>query len=185
MVLAHARALMADRGHGRTTVLQADLREPEKILAHPELTSVIDFDEPVGVMQAAVLHFIRDSEDPVRLVRTLRDALPPGSHLVLSHCTLDFTEEQVGDDLRGVCNQATAPLVPRSHEEISAYFDGFDLVDPGLIHLPLWRPDMEVARNELSRVHFYAGVGRLAWHRNVRPEPRPSPPKRILQAFSD
>jgi SAM-dependent methyltransferase len=162
MVLAHANALMAGHGHGKTTVIQADLRDPKAILTHPLVTSIVDFSEPVAINLVAILHFVKDSEDPAGIVRVLRDALAPGSYLVVSHCTLDFTEPEVGTALREIYSRATAPLVPRSHAEILTYFDGFDLVDPGLSHLPLWRPGREVTEQELARVHFYAGVGRLS-----------------------
>ncbi len=162
MVLIHARALMEAQSQGTTTVIQADLRDPRNLLSHPQVQSLIDFGEPVGVNLVAILHFIKDEEDPGRIVRTLRDALPKGSCLVVSHCTLDFTDPEVGVALRAIYGKATAPLVPRAHSEILEYFDGFDLVEPGLVHLPLWRPDGIVAPSLLERVHFYAGVGRLS-----------------------
>jgi SAM-dependent methyltransferase len=162
MVLAHARALMADEGHGRTTVLQADLRDPEDILARSELNSIIDFSRPVAVNLIAILHFIKDAEDPVRLVRVLRDVMAPGSFLVVSHCTLDFGDPVAGEALRAIYSRATAPLVPRTGAEILQYFDGFDLVEPGLVQVPLWRPGREVSPEELARVHFYAGIGQLS-----------------------
>ncbi|MEO5877419.1 MAG: SAM-dependent methyltransferase [Streptosporangiaceae bacterium] len=161
MVLAHARALMAGEGRGRTSVLQADLREPGKILDHPDLNAIIDFTEPVAVNLIAILHFIKDAEDPVRLVRTLRERMAPGSFLTVSHCTLDFGDEASGEALRAIYSRATAPLLPRTHAEISEYFEGFDLVEPGLVQVPLWRPGRVVSPEELARVHFYAGIGRL------------------------
>ncbi|GAB2833302.1 SAM-dependent methyltransferase [Actinocorallia aurea] len=162
MVLVHANALMADGSRGTTSVVQADLRDPAAILALPQVRDAIDFDEPVALLLVAILHFIKDAEQPGEIVATLRDALPKGSHLVLSHCTLDFSDPETGDALREIYSKATAPLVPRTHAEILAYFDGFDLVSPGLVHLPSWRPAIPPTANHLSRVHFYAGVGRLS-----------------------
>ncbi|WP_198653745.1 SAM-dependent methyltransferase [Actinocorallia populi] len=161
MVLIHARALMETQSQGTTTVIQADLREPEAILAHPQVRSLIDFTRPIAVNLVAILHFIKDEENPREILKTLREALPKGSYLVVSHCTLDFTPPEIGAALREIYNKATAPLVPRTHAEILEYFEGFELVEPGLVLPPLWHPDRIVSQEEAENAHFYAGVGRL------------------------
>ncbi|SEG92291.1 S-adenosyl methyltransferase [Actinacidiphila yanglinensis] len=150
-------------GAGHTGFLLGDVRDPESILRHPTLSELIDFDQPVGLMLVAILHFIRDDEDPAGLVAAYRDALPAGSHLVLSHTTGDFHQLD-GDagEARDVYRDkgATATLTLRSHDQVRGFFDGFELVEPGLVQPPLWRPDGPVPTDEeLAHVGFYGGVG--------------------------
>ena len=139
VVLAHSRALLARRKPDRTTVLHGDLREPERILADPQLRAVIDFDRPVVLLLMAILHFIPDSDDPAGIVAAFRDALAPGSHLVLSHATYDFNIKVLNNSR--VYNDATAPFVPRSRAQITALLDGFEVLEPGLVDVAHWRPD--------------------------------------------
>jgi SAM-dependent methyltransferase len=139
VVVAHSRALLA--GNANAAVIRATLREPDRILADPVITDLIDFGQPVGLLLVSVLHFIADAEDPWRIVATLRDALAPGSYLVLAHGTRAGTPV-VADAVEKVYNRSVATdLHIRSRAEILRFFDGFDLVDPGLVFLPQWRPD--------------------------------------------
>ncbi len=156
IVIAHARALLADGE--QATVVHADLREPERLLAAPGIADVLDFSRPVAVLLVAVLHFIRDSEDPERIVSQLKDAMPTGSYLAISHGTQDFSPERAAAAVRGY-EQATAPFVLRPRERVEGFFDGLRLVDPGVVQLPFWRPDGE-AGAAASRIWLYAGVGR-------------------------
>jgi S-adenosyl methyltransferase len=159
IVHVHANALLT--GSGTTSIVLADLRQPEKILAHPKVGELIDFTQPVGLLLVAVLHFIAEAEDPAGIVATLRDALPPGSYLALSHGTADFHPPGVADEAAAAYQTATAPLVLRRFAQISAFFDGFDLADPGLVQAPLWRPDGRQPRpKDLAKIGVYAGVGR-------------------------
>ncbi len=113
----------------------------------------------MALLLVAVLHFVEDSEDPAGIVATLTEALAPGSYLVLSHGTLDFHRDGVGD-AREVYQNATATLNVREYDEILPLFDGFDLLDPGLVQVPLWRPDSPLPdADELRRIAFYGGVG--------------------------
>ncbi|MEV4801295.1 SAM-dependent methyltransferase [Nonomuraea sp. NPDC049421] len=139
VVLVHARALLADQG-ADTTVIEADLRDPAAILAHPEVTRTIDFSKPVGLLLVAILHFITEAERPGEILATLRDALAPGSYLVLSHGTSDARAAAV-DRGTQVYQSASAPLTLRGRERIRELFDGFTLIDPGLVWLPEWRPE--------------------------------------------
>jgi hypothetical protein len=150
-------------GAGNTGFFLGDLRDPESVLKHSTISQLIDFDQPVGLMLVAILHFIRDDEDPAGLVAAYRDALPAGSHLVLSHTTGDFHQLD-GDagEARDVYQDkgATASLTLRSREQVLAFFDGFELVHPGLVQPPLWRPDGPApTKQELAHVGFYGGVG--------------------------
>jgi S-adenosyl methyltransferase len=157
-VHVHANALLT--GAGNTKIVLADLREPEKILTHPKVRELIDFDQPVALLLVAILHFVTDDEHPAAIVAAFRDALPPGSYLALSHGTADFhTADSVSHGTR-VYERATAPLVLRSHAQISEFFHGFHLVEPGLVQVPLWRPDGKPPRpRDLAKIAIYGGVG--------------------------
>ncbi|NUP49139.1 MAG: SAM-dependent methyltransferase [Catenulispora sp.] len=157
IVLTHARALLAGDRPGLTTVVQADLRSPGDILDHPEVRRVLDFDEPVAVLLVAVLHFIKTDEDPAGIVERLKQHLAPGSYLVVSHGTGDFDPDRSEAAVRGY-DKATAPFVLRDHKEVAGFFDGLDLVEPGVVQLPWWRPDGEVPEDS-DRIWLYAGVG--------------------------
>jgi hypothetical protein len=158
IVHVHANALLT--GSGNTSIVLADLREPEAILAHPKVRELIDFARPVALLLIAILHFITDEEDPYGIVTTLRDALPSGSFLALSHGTADFHPPGVAGEAAASYQTATAPLVLRTFDRVSAFFDGFELVEPGLVQAPLWRPDGKPPRpKDLAKIGVYAGVG--------------------------
>ncbi len=156
VVHAHADALLAD--HTTTIAVLADLREPEAILGNGAVRAALDLTRPVAVLLVAVLHFIKDEEDPAGIVARLRDAMAPGSYLVISHATADF-HPQVAAKITDVYQQASAPLVLRSRSQIERFFDGFDLVAPGLVEPASWRPDGEGPPSP-SAGGFYGGVGR-------------------------
>jgi hypothetical protein len=156
VVHAHANALLAD--HTTTIAVLADLREPKAILGHPEVRRVLDFTRPLAVLLVAVLHFLRDDEDPVGIVACLRDAMAPGSYLVISHATADF-HPQVAAKITDVYRQASAPLVLRSRSQIARFFEGFGLVAPGLVQPAAWRPNAEGPASP-GAGGFYSGVGR-------------------------
>ncbi|GHH64993.1 hypothetical protein GCM10017673_08600 [Streptosporangium violaceochromogenes] len=158
IVLAHARALL--RGMwGETTVVSGDLRHPERILDAPEIHKHLDLTKPVGVLLVAVMHFITEADDPRRIMAALRDAVAPGSYLVLSHGTHDHRQEAAKAGVR-VYERATSPLVLRSRQEILELFEGFDLMDPGLVWLPEWRPTDLPLHDEPSRALMVCGVAR-------------------------
>ncbi|MEU6356781.1 SAM-dependent methyltransferase [Streptomyces sp. NPDC047072] len=154
IVNTHAEALL--KADGTTSIVLADLREPRAILDSPEVRGVIDFDEPVALLLVAVLHFLKDEEDPRRIVATLREALAPGSYLILSHATGDFAERS---GAAAVYNKASATMNLRTHAEIERFFDGFDLVEPGLAQVPFWRPDTTPPPRS-KEIGFYGGVAR-------------------------
>jgi hypothetical protein len=159
IVHVHANALLT--GSGTTSVALADLRDPEAVLAHPNVRGLIDFTQPVGLLLIAILHFLTDEENPAAIVATLRNALPLGSHLALSHGTLDFHPPGAAGQATAAYRNATAPFVPRTVAQVSAFFDGFDLIDPGLVQAPLWHPDGKPPRpRDLEKIGIYAGIGR-------------------------
>ncbi|MCF6525136.1 SAM-dependent methyltransferase [Streptomyces sp. JJ36] len=139
----------------------ADVREPKAITDHPVTRDLIDFREPVALLLVAVLHFLRDEEDPAGVVAELAGRLAPGSCLVLSHITDDFrTGGTTLAEATAVYDDATASLNLRTRAEVLRFFDGFDLLEPGLVQLPLWRPDGPVpSPEELRQYVGYAGVG--------------------------
>jgi hypothetical protein len=155
VVYAHANALLANNSPSTLAVL-ADLRQPEAILGHPQVRGLLNFAQPVGVLLVAVLHFIRDEEDPGGIVARLRDAMAPGSFLVVSHATGDF-HPQAGAKITEVYQRASAPLVLRSRGQIGRFFRGFELVEPGLVQPAAWCPEGPVGPGAGG---FYSGVGR-------------------------
>jgi len=159
LVVVHGRALLADNAN--TVVIQADAREPDHILTHPELGEVIDLDQPVAVLLVALLHLLPDDENPTRIVTHLRDALAPGSYLAITHFTGDARPDlaaKIAEEFARL--RITTPLIPRTHPQILAFFDDFDLVEPGLVFPTLWRPDPPPAEPDPGARWMYAGVGR-------------------------
>jgi hypothetical protein len=138
-VLAHARALLTSHPQGATAYLDADLRDPEKILA--EAAETLDFSRPVALMLVAILHCIPDEDDPYAIVTRLRAAVPPGSHLVISHPASDLQAEQMGAMAKSLNRVMAQKVTPRSYADVSRFFDGLDLVEPGIVRASEWRPD--------------------------------------------
>jgi hypothetical protein len=155
LVAVHGRALLA--GNERTTVFQADLREPDAILGHPDVARLVDFAEPVGILLVAVLHFLSDEDRPFELVERFKELAAPGSHLVISHVARDITELDMAGLGSGYRTASSGAL--RSRDEVAKFFDGFPLVEPGLVQVPVWRPDGAVPA-DLSKFWIYGGVGR-------------------------
>ncbi|MCO5992271.1 SAM-dependent methyltransferase [Actinoallomurus rhizosphaericola] len=139
IVAAHSRALRADGD--AVTVIEADIRRPDDVLAALEDKKVIDFDEPVGILFIDVLHFITDEEDPAGIVARFRDRFAPGSHLVLSIACRDGVDPESTAKVTAAYQNATTPLIPRTREQIEPLFAGFELVPPGLVSMACWRAD--------------------------------------------
>jgi len=158
VVLAHARALMTSDAAGATAFIQADLREPGRILADPELRATLDLGRPVALMLIAVLHFLTEQEAPLGIVAELIDALPSGSYLTISHLTADFDPEEAAAG-RSAGLRSGVTYVPRSRAEVAEFFAGLDLVDPGVVPLLAWRSDGGTPEN-LAGVRIYAAMGR-------------------------
>jgi hypothetical protein len=159
VAIAHSELILAREE--RATVVEADLREPEAILGHPEVGRLIDFEQPVGLLLVAVLHFIREEEKPGDLVRRLTRDLVPGSYLAISHTTFDEQTASAVETVRRLYTRAAAPALPRGHAAIHAFFDGFELVEPGVVFNPRWRPDGPAPfTHQPERSWMYAGVGR-------------------------
>lgn len=138
IVLAHGRALLSV--DETTTVIQADIRQPGEIFHHPQLRELIDFDEPVAILLIGVMHFVSHDEDPAGIMSYLRDAVVPGSYLAVSQITADRHPEAVASAVHAF-GQGGSHGTPRSREEIEQLFAGCELIEPGLVYVPEWRPD--------------------------------------------
>ena len=141
MVLAHARALLGSSELGATAYLDSDLRDTATILEAARDT--LDFTRPVAVMLIAVLHLIRDSDEPASIIARLMEAVPPGSTLAISHVPNDMhmgAMSEMSDRLNRLLSQ---PSTYRSREQVTGFFDGLDLVDPGVVPIQQWRPDTQ------------------------------------------
>ncbi|MGD0557455.1 MAG: SAM-dependent methyltransferase [Streptosporangiaceae bacterium] len=160
VAVAHSRLLLG--GNPDATVIHADLRDPEAILNHPETRRLIDFTQPVGLLLAAVLHFIPDSDDPDRILATFRGPLVPGSYLAISHACRDTIPNVANAYETAYSSRIAARSTFRTREEIARLFDGFTLLEPGLVWLPEWRPNSpsDVPEDPAS-LWGVAGVGRM------------------------
>ena len=157
IVLLHARALLASSPEGATAYIDADLRDTGAIPV--QAARVLDFGEPVAVMLLGVLHCVPDNDDPAAIVARLVDAVPSGSYLTIAHPASDVAADQMAASMRKYNEHVTVPLTARSHDEVSAFFTGLDLVEPGVVQLHRWRAgtgDPGTGR-ELAN---YGGVGR-------------------------
>lgn len=154
VALAHANALLATSDG--VSAIGGDLREPHNVLADASANGLIDLRRPMVVLLAAVLHFITDAENPAGIVEVLRDAMAAGSYLIVSHATHDVLPEESAR-ARSIYRGASAPLATRSREEVTAFFDGLELVEPGLVFTPQWRPEEPVRIP--GQAGMYAGVG--------------------------
>jgi hypothetical protein len=155
IVAVHSRALLAG-DESRTAVVLADVRDPAGILDHPDIRALLDFDRPIAVLMVALLHFVAHDEDVPGIVAAFRDALAPGSALVISHGT-DGGRPEVSAAARKGWDKATSQVVVRDRAEITALFGDFDLVPPGVVQLPQWRPDGAV-RADWETIWLDGGV---------------------------
>ena len=142
IVLAHAEALLRGSRAGVTDYVDADLRDPAKILQAAART--LDFTKPVAVMLIAVLHFVPESADPHQIVNTLMDAVPPGSHLVLSHTAKDIFPEEMAVFSETMNKNSAESVNLRDREQVTGFFRGLDLLEPGVVEVSKWRPRSEL-----------------------------------------
>jgi hypothetical protein len=141
LVSSHAAALMAGPD---VVTIRADLRDPEQVLGDPQVRGLLDFGQPIGVMFMCVLHCMWDKEDPWKIVRQFRDAVVPGSYMAVSHMT-DEAHPDAAEGLFRISQDLhwNTPLISRSRNDIARYFDGFTLVEPGLVRPAQWRPELD------------------------------------------
>ncbi|MBB2947754.1 hypothetical protein FB565_007525 [Actinoplanes lutulentus] len=160
LVMVHARALLNSSPEGRTAYIEADLNDPESILANPTLSETLDLKQPVGLMLIAVLHFIHGHGSAQPIVRTLLDALPAGSYLVATHATSDFGTPEQQALYQQLIAQGKSDVWTRPHDEFAALFDGLELVEPGVVPASEWRPEPGAEIPERSDINVWTAVGR-------------------------
>ncbi|MGW0086638.1 SAM-dependent methyltransferase [Streptomyces sp. NPDC003393] len=160
VAVTHSEAVLADNDDA--DVVAADLRKPQEILASPRLRRLIDLNRPVALLLVAILHFVEDTDDPYGAVAELRDALAPGSLLVLTHASYEGIPlpPERSEGAVDVYEDIRNPLIMRSREEIARFFEGYDMVEPGLVPMPLWRPETAPEDEDPYAFSGFAGVGR-------------------------
>ena len=157
IVLVHARALMISSEQGRSEYISADIRDPQSILGDPVLADTLDLRQPVGLTLIAILMLLADEDDPWGKVAALRDAMPPGSCLAITHPTADFNPGEVSAAVAAATG-AGMTLVARSKDEVERFFGDWELLEPGLVPVSAWRPDQPVADPEAA--YYWSGVAR-------------------------
>ena len=158
MVLAHARASLTSTPQGATAYLDADLRDPDEILAGA--ADLLDFRQPMAVLLIGILQLIPDSDDPHALVARLTGAMPSGSWLAVYHPASDIDQDRVGEAVRRVNARSAGTTTLRSHAEIIRFFDGLQLLEPGLVEVQRWQPG-SAAPGDSGQIAAYAGLGRM------------------------
>ncbi|MEU6242138.1 SAM-dependent methyltransferase [Streptomyces sp. NPDC047024] len=160
VAVAHSEAVLA--GNPDAEVVAADLRKPQEILASSQVERLLDLERPVALLLVAVLHFVEDSDDPHTALAELHAALAPGSLLILTHAAFEgipVTPERA-EGAVGVYKDIRSPLIMRSRDEIARFFEGYDMVEPGLVPMPEWRPESAPEDEDAYAFSGFAGVGR-------------------------
>ncbi len=166
VAVRYSRELLAEEqeegGAHAVAVIAGDLRDPAVILGHPTTRRLLDLRRPLGLLLVAVLHFIPDDDEARRAVRAVREVLAPGSYVVLSHGTQDGLPPDTIARFEAIYRHSTHPTIARPRARIAALFEGLDVVEPGLVPTPLWRPDAarDPLTDEPARAGILAGVGR-------------------------
>ena len=155
VAVAHSRLLLKD--DPLSEVVEADMRDIGDLLARPAVADLLAAGEPVAILLVAVLHFVSDEEDPERIVRLIHEAVPPGSMLVLSHAGLEGRPDQAGPH-QDLYARTPTPLTMRSRERITGLFNGFRLVEPGVVYFSEWHPEKSAAV-EPNPEHLVGMVG--------------------------
>ncbi len=158
MVLAHARALLTSSPEGACDYIEADLREPEKVLAGAART--LDFTQPVALLLLGVLHHISDTGQAYSIVRRLTAALAPGSFLAINHSTSAVSGAAMEEAVAHWNRVGTPPMTLRSPEQIARFFEGLDLLEPGVVSCSRWRPDISPPGGQPQEVDEFCGVSR-------------------------
>jgi len=162
VAVRYSQQILAEDGVAGVAAIEADLRDPAAILAHPDTRRLLDVSRPVALILAAVLHFIPDDDAALGIVRDLTAALPAGSYLVISHGTYDGAAPETLTQLTRLYAASTHPVGFRSHAQLAPFFDGFEVIAPGIVFAPAWRPDGNPSpfTDEPERSAVLAGVGR-------------------------
>lgn len=146
----------------RTTIIEADLRLPEVILEHPETRRLIDFDQPVGLLIVSVWPFVPDSDRPTDLMARLREALPSGSYVAMSHASMTEAPAELTARMAALADlyrETSDPATMRSREQFASFYEGLELVEPGIVYAADWRPEQPVDPQDPARPCNFAAVG--------------------------
>ncbi len=143
IVLVHARALLTSTPEGATDYIEADVRDTKQIVASAAAT--LDFSQPIGVMLLGILEFIPDNDEAYAIVRRLMDAVPSGSYLAIAHSTNEVQREEMDEAARRWNESGATPIVLRDRAELTRFFDGLELLEPGVGSCSLWRPDADTS----------------------------------------
>jgi hypothetical protein len=161
IVLTHARALLTSSDDGATAYIDADIRDPGRILADPELHNTLDLRQPVGLVLLAVLHFVDDTEDPHAIVARLVEAMPSGSYVVMSHATYDPMPAAIVTRLKEAIAGTGEKGRPRDRGQFARFFTGLDLVEPGIVAIGHWRPPPGTPVADPADIGVYGAVARI------------------------
>jgi len=157
IVLVHARALMVSTAQGRSAYISADIRDPRSLLTESILVDTLDLTKPVGLTLIAILMLLSDADDPWHIVATLRDAMPSGSCLAITHPTADFAPAEMNQAVAAATG-AGMTLVARTKDDVQRFFGDWQMLGPGLVPVSAWRPDEPVENPEAA--YYWAGVAR-------------------------
>lgn len=159
VAVAHSRAMLQD--NPSATAIRADAREPERILDQAEVKELLDLSKPMAVLLVAVLHLLPLDEEAYHTVEVLREALVPGSYVVISHPTREDAPPEFLEQINRLTVASAGNYQYRSRAQIRRFFDGLELLEPGLVHTPLWRPEGadDLCLDRPERALCFAGVG--------------------------
>jgi len=160
VAVAHSQALLGQ--NPQVTAIRGDMRRPEEVLAHPDVRRMLDEERPIGVLVLLMLHFVPDDSEADAVMRALRDAMPAGSYLAITHATNEDIAPQTKEQMLRLYSQTSSPITARSKAQIEHFFDDLELVEPGLVYLPLWRPEGsdDLLLDDPQRSITLAGVAR-------------------------
>lgn len=159
VAVAHSEHILAD--NDLAAAIQEDFRHPRAILEHSRTRTLLDFDQPVGLLLVALLHYVPDEDDPYAILARVRDVLSPGSYVAIGHATADERPREV-DEVQRMSRRTGTPLTARPRAVVERFFTGLDLLAPGLVWAPQWRPDApDDVGDRPERSANYVGVGRV------------------------
>jgi hypothetical protein len=160
VAVAYSQTIL--RGTANAVAVRADAYRPEEIVGHPDVRRVLDWTRPIGMLTIALVHFLPDDAEALGILRVLRDALPNGSYLALTHATADGVDPALAEKGEQLYRRTSAPLHFRTRDQVAGLFDGLEVVEPGVVYVPLWRPDAadDLLLDQPVRSANYAAVGR-------------------------
>ncbi|GAB3283491.1 SAM-dependent methyltransferase [Kineosporia babensis] len=158
VAVAHSKSLL--EGNANAAVLAGDFTDPQELLEAVEALGLLDRSQPIALLLNALLHFIPEEAKPGELIATYRDWTPPGSYLLMCHATNELHPSTQTEEIQELYTKATATMNFRGRTEVEAFFEGYELIEPGVSLAALWHPDSEISLEEAERVPGWAGVGK-------------------------